>query len=75
MWTHTLLMLYGHTLRLCYVDTHSSYIIWTHSLGNHMLNMFSAFTGFGTAGYRGGFQLGENDEGRRHDHQCCMTDV
>lgn len=39
-----------------------------------MLNMFSAFTGFGTAGYRGGFQLGENDEGRGHDHQCCMTD-
>lgn len=54
-------------------DTHSSYIIWAHSLGNQMLNMLSTFTGFCTAGYRGGFQLGENDSGKRHDHQCRMT--
>ena len=54
-------------------DTHSSYIIWAHSLGNQTLDKSSTFTGFCTTGYREGFQLGGNDGELRHNHQCYMT--
>ena len=32
MWTHTLLMLYEHTPRLCYVDTHTPLTLYGHTV-------------------------------------------